>query len=180
MLEALDPVIGRRSPRLVAVQAGGHVGIVPELLAARFDRVYTFEPEPRNFAALVDRCPWNVYPFRAAVGDGWGPRALIFHPKSSGGHAMDTGTPGPVPCISIDDLRLDACDLIQIDVEGRELPALMGARETIVRFLPIICVEENKKSDRQRRPGELVAWLRKLGYAPVAAAGEDLIFEAKA
>jgi hypothetical protein len=55
----------------------------------------------------------------------------------------------------------------------------MGARETIVQFLPVICVEENKKSDRQRKPGELAAWLRKLGYSQVAAAGEDLIFEAK-
>jgi hypothetical protein len=41
----------------------------------------------------------------------------------------------------IDDLNLECCDLIHLDIEGYELHALMGARNTIEKHQPLIVLE---------------------------------------
>ena len=43
--------------------------------------------------------------------------------------------------LSIDQLGLNNCDLIHLDIEGGEYDALMGAEQTIKRFSPLICLE---------------------------------------
>jgi FkbM family methyltransferase len=52
-----------------------------------------------------------------------------------------------VPAITIDELvtqqGLERVDLIKIDIEGHELPALRGARATLERFRPSAIVEMN-------------------------------------
>jgi FkbM family methyltransferase len=52
-----------------------------------------------------------------------------------------------VPAVTLDQLvteqHLDRVDLIKIDIEGHELPALRGARETIERFRPSAIIEMN-------------------------------------
>jgi hypothetical protein len=49
--------------------------------------------------------------------------------------------PGAIPVLSIDQLGLDNCDLIHLDIEGGEYDALMGAEQTIKQFRPLICLE---------------------------------------
>jgi hypothetical protein len=46
-----------------------------------------------------------------------------------------------IPMITIDSLGLDDIDLMQLDLEGFEYDALVGARETIERCKPVIIVE---------------------------------------
>jgi hypothetical protein len=41
----------------------------------------------------------------------------------------------------IDDLGLNACDLLMLDTEGYEFNALRGGIETIKKYMPVICVE---------------------------------------
>jgi hypothetical protein len=48
---------------------------------------------------------------------------------------------GHIPTIRIDDLNLTDCNLMQLDVEGYELNALLGAAKTIDKFKPVLCVE---------------------------------------
>jgi len=43
--------------------------------------------------------------------------------------------------ITIDELNLDGCDFIKIDVEGFEWGVLLGAIETIKKYKPIIFYE---------------------------------------
>jgi hypothetical protein len=50
---------------------------------------------------------------------------------------------GTIPVLRIDDLLLESCDLIHLDIEGFEGVALQGAKETIKKFKPIICLEIN-------------------------------------
>ena len=51
----------------------------------------------------------------------------------------------PVSMITLDDLSLERCNLIKIDVEGMELDVLLGAGETIARHRPPIYFEQARK-----------------------------------
>jgi len=48
--------------------------------------------------------------------------------------------------IPIDYLNLNKCDFIKIDVEGFELPVILGGINTIIKYKPIIFYENNIKS----------------------------------
>ena len=52
-----------------------------------------------------------------------------------------------VPAVTVDELvaqlSLDRVDFIKIDIEGHELPALRGARDTLERFRPSAMIEMN-------------------------------------
>jgi len=50
-----------------------------------------------------------------------------------------------VEMVTVDSLNLLSLDYIKIDVEGAESLVLMGAKETITKYKPIICFEYNHK-----------------------------------
>ena len=160
--------------RRAAVQAGGHIGVYPQLLAAQFERVYTFEPELENFRCLVQNCQAsNIYAARGIVSDTHGCVELRIS-KGSGGHSV--GGAGAIPAWRIDDLQLSDCDAIFLDVEGTEIPALRGAAETITRTHPLLVVEENKKlHGKGHQFGDIEKLMAPLGYKVVARVGEDLV-----
>lgn len=165
--------------RRTAVQAGGHIGTWPVMLAGLFDQVVTFEPERDNFTALVanlaERTEGNVFPVRGVLGIRRGPIGLRISPKSTGQHRIGKGA--VVQAFRIDDLGLSDCDAIFLDVEGFEVPALQGAKSTIERCRPVIMAEENKRAvDQGYRIGDLERLLRPLGYSKVAEINEDLVF----
>ena len=78
---------------------------------------------------------------------------------------------GTVRGISIDSLALTDVDLIKLDVEGHEMPALQGARETIMRHRPIVVIEE--KHDPERKA---TAYLQRLGMEVRAQLKRDYVF----
>lgn len=140
--------------RRVVIQAGGNAGFYIQQYAKEFERVYTFEPEPINFFCLnanTINFP-NVVKFQACVGYTNKLVAIEHHPADFGGiHVFEKShqysheqllKPTMIPVMRIDDLALDACDLIQLDVEGYEYYALLGALETINKFKPIVCLEQ--------------------------------------
>ena len=71
-------------------------------------------------------------------------------------YAQNTST---VRKVALDDFKLPRLDLIKLDVEGMELEALEGARETIKRTRPIMLVEKIKADAT-----ELRQWLTAHGY----------------
>ena len=128
----------------VCVQAGGNVGVFPRELAKQFETVYTFEPDADNFECLEENCPeHNIIMYKAALGNdnkmvevGVSRKDL----KNNCGAYQVLGK-GDTPTMMIDDLDLPACDLIYLDIEGYELFALMGGRDTIEKYKPVIVVE---------------------------------------
>lgn len=127
----------------VAVQAGGNCGVWPYHLSLKFRYVYTFEPDPVNFRCLCANAPGeNIFKFNAALGCAHETIDLVRNPVNIGAHYV--GGPGPIPTMRVDDLSLPACDLIYLDIEGYELRAIRGARETILAHKPVVAIEEAK------------------------------------
>lgn len=70
----------------------------------------------------------------------------------------------PVQKLALDDLKLPRVDLIKIDIEGMEMEALQGARESIERCRPILLIEQIKSAREDLR-----AWLIERGYEVIDA-----------
>jgi FkbM family methyltransferase len=125
----------------VVVQAGGHCGFIPKLLKNDFETVYTFEPNASMFLALCLNVPDNnVFKFQACVGNEHKLVGLSNWVENSSGSGFINKT-GNVPILKIDDLNLNICDFLMLDTEGYEYYALLGARQTIEKFKPLLCLE---------------------------------------
>ena len=128
------------------VQAGGHVGMYANMYSKEFESVYTFEPNFVNYYCLNLNAPYaNVYKFRSCLGETNESVILRNSKKNSGAHHIDLNTkePGVIPVLTIDNLGLNYCDLIHLDIEGYEYYAIKGALQTIETYKPIICLETN-------------------------------------
>lgn len=160
----------------VAVQAGGNCGVWPAAMGTKFRLVYTFEPDPINFRCLCANAPAeNVFKFNSALGEHHRSVGLDRRPENIGAHQVDGA--GDIPTLRIDDLGLYACDLIYLDIEGYELPALRGAEDTIRRCQPVIAIEDKGMSERYGiAKGDVVAWLEnRLKYRVVERVNRDVV-----
>ena len=133
----------------IAVQAGGAMGMWAKRMAQEFEIVYTFEPTPQSFHCLVSNCPEeNIVKMQAALGEKPGLIKMGDPERATNYGAFYCQKGGYIPTIRIDDLGLDGCDLLMLDIEGYELFALKGARETIAKYRPVIVLEDKGCSSR--------------------------------
>lgn len=158
----------------VAIQAGGAQGVWANHLCTRFDIIYTFEPEPTNFACLCQNCEaLNVIKMHAALGERRGTIGMEYPEGDRNMGACRIAPNGAIPIMRIDDLCLSRCDFIQLDIEGMEPLAIEGARETIQRCRPVLMIEDKGLSEHYGHPR---AWTDKLpGYKVVARPNRDVI-----
>lgn len=126
----------------VIIQAGGNAGFYVNLYSKIFEKVYTFEPLPLNFYCLNLNAPFkNVFKYQACLGD-TNECVDVFNAYESLGHGgSHVNGKGFVPTFMIDNLNLEICDLIHLDMEGYEKKALLGGIETIKRCKPVIVLE---------------------------------------
>ncbi len=135
-------IAGLAPGRGAVVQAGGCSGLWPLALSQYFARVYTFEPEPVNFACLranVAAAP-NVSAFAGALGAASGYVGMT-RPKAGAGVWRVEGD-GEIPMVALDGFLSDVpVDALVLDVEGSEVPALVGARRLIAAYRPLVWLE---------------------------------------
>lgn len=101
--------------------------------------VMAYEAYADTFEALSHNCSAfpNVKPFHAAVGDGR--RMATMGEKCEAGDNLGTRmvtTGDGAPSLRIDSLNLPRVDAVKMDIEGAEVMALNGMRETILRCRP--------------------------------------------
>jgi FkbM family methyltransferase len=161
----------------VMVQAGGNCGQYVRQFGQRFDTVYTFEPDPINFLCLTLNCGNHVIKTQACLGN---KHTLVAMNRDQDAGAIHVGTQtGNVPTVRIDDLSLQSCGLIQLDIEGYELFALQGALDTIERCHPVIMVEwyepwaQRYGADREM----LEVFFADLGYEPILTNYNDQVYK---
>lgn len=139
----------------VVIQAGGNCGMYARFYKNYFKDVYSFEPCPRNYACLEYNCQGDGYHlFEGGLGSNTDKLSINNTSTKNVGTHRILDKPGNVQMYRVDDLELEDCDLIHLDVEGYEGHALKGAIETIKKFKPVIILE--------RQNGQGV--IQKLGY----------------
>jgi len=130
------------------LQAGGHVGVFPIQLARYFTKVVTFEPWRENFDCLArnidQREISNIDRYCAGLGQVTGCASLVRQKEGNTGSTQIKPTEeGSVAITTIDILNMKGLDLLWLDIEGMELQALEGGRNTIEKFQPLIVLENN-------------------------------------
>jgi len=176
-------IAGYAKNKKTCIQAGGNVGYYTKIYAGIFDTVYTFEPNPLNFFCLVKNVQdSNVIKMQSCLGNTH-QLVDIALPASHVKKGINIGTyyisgKGKIPTMLIDDLNLDSCDLIHLDIEGFEVNAINGGLLTIKKFKPIICLEINSALQNFNYSANTVFDLMKsLNYKLVDQINEDYIFE---
>jgi FkbM family methyltransferase len=182
MAKDLDHVLPMLKNKRVCIQAGGNCGVWPRVLAPLFSQVLTFEPDPMNYVALkhnVADFP-NVTPFNVALGTEAG-FVDMFTPShetdNCGALQVDVKPFGTVPMISIDSLYVSAIDMIYLDIEGFEIPALRGAARTIRENRPLVVIEDKGLSERYgHKQGDADRVMADFGYKVAKRMHRDVVY----
>jgi FkbM family methyltransferase len=147
-------------PGMVVLDIGANIG-AHTLFFAQAVRssgtVHAFEPQRIVFQTLAANVALNsltnVHCHQVILGET--PGSMMVPPldygkeNNFGGLGLGTFEVGEaVQVMSLDDLDVEQCDFIKLDVEGMELQVLRGARETLRRLRPLLYVE-NDRADRQ-------------------------------
>lgn len=178
-LPTTDIIAGTVSNKRSIIHAGGNVGAYALKFAESFESVYVFEPDFTNFKCLTLNTSdkENIFQFRAALGQKPTQVSIINDNMQNCGTFQVQGN-GNIPLLSIDSLNLQDVDCIHLDIEGYEMPALLGALETIKRYSPLIVIEWLDH-------GEKYGWTKldmldlifKLGYQNMKQIGSDIMFK---
>jgi FkbM family methyltransferase len=170
-LPAVDVVAKLCRRRRECVQAGGHAGFWPKALATRFEQVHTFEPERALFECMRRNCEApNVTMYQQGLGAANGTARFRSH-VSAGSWRVDPDGDHSITLLTIDSLNLKHCDAILLDIEGYEVAALDGARETVERCRPVILCELLPRSKEA-----IEQWLWRAGYWKASRFGRDGIY----
>jgi FkbM family methyltransferase len=179
---------------MIAIDGGANIGVhTVEWAKAMtgWGSVLAIEAQERIYYALagnvaINNC-FNATAINAAISSEPGtlqiPQPNYFLPSSFGslelrqrdgnefiGQAIDySKNTVTVRKISIDEINLPRVDFIKLDIEGMEMEALEGARQTIDRCMPILLIERIKADATQ-----LTQWMEARGYQ-VMQAGINLV-----
>ena len=141
--------------------------------------VHAFEPDPANFALLVENMRANklawVQLHQAAVGAQPGKATLHISEYNGGMHRLYdsvccTGPGLDVAVQTVDQLLVGSrIDLIKIDIEGYEPAALMGAQACLranpeMKIVSEYCPASMLEAGGQ--PSAMLNWLREQGFGP--------------
>ncbi len=166
-------------PGAHVVEAGANIGAHTVALARLGARVLAIEGQPaakavldENLAAnacsdvqtrlaMVSCAPGEIHLPRPDYGGDVNVGGVTAHPATRARFGIGAAVGiDKVPSIAIDDLNLSRIDLLKADVEGFELPLLLGAELTLRRTRPLLYLEANPGPSRSA----LIAFARALDY----------------
>lgn len=173
----IEEIMNYVKGRECVVQAGGNCGMWPKRYAALFKNVHTFEPDETNRTCLLRNVTeGNVSIWPCAVGNAReGVTMEIRWDVNRGANRIIPG--GVIPMMRIDDLELSSCDLIQLDVEGFEHQAVVGALKTIKKFKPTVVLELKGHGEHYGHTDrDTIELMESLGYSLARVIRTDHIF----
>lgn len=169
-------------PEMVVADVGANIGVFTTFIAKRVKngKVIAFEPVPVIYEQLKENIKLNNFTNVILRKEGLANQKGIsfIHEIESSNEGLSTLFPGDlktarkteINLFPLDELfpefSLNRLDLIKIDIEGGELPALKGMEKLISTFKPSILVEINQRSYSSAgyTPEEVFEFFHKLGY----------------
>lgn len=172
----------------VVYEIGAFQGILTLFFSSRAQEVIAWEPNPPSYARVMRNLRLNsrtnVRVRNFAVGDRPGTLTLMSDPLMPGGTSGDPAVAGQiqsssavtsvdVPVVTIDgeveSAHLPPPDLVKIDIEGMELPALQGMAKTIEAHRPDLYLEMHGAtvSHKEANARAIVAFLTAAGYTKI-------------
>ncbi len=142
-----------------AIDAGANIGCTSLFFASLCREVHAFEPSPTTFAFLRENVESNgaanVVLHNCGLGDAAHDATLTYAPQMRAGAFISDTTQASAGHVTeaVQVVNGDAYlketgiagtfDFIKLDVEGFELEAIRGLRQTIERDRPLVCLEMN-------------------------------------
>lgn len=169
-------------PGATVLDIGGHIGAFTIYAAMQQPdtKVYAFEPDPKNFAALSENIKLNhlesrVFAFNKAVASKEGSMSLWESTTDTGQHTAyaerleyekNQHVENTVPTTTLqkffDEHHIERCDLIKIDCEGMEYDILYNLPEAYLERIKAFSIEHHWAPGGDYK--ELAEYLKKHGY----------------
>ena len=171
---------------MTVYDVGAFHGMLTLFFASRAKTVVCFEPNTVNRRRLMENLGLNgignVEVRDAGVGSRRETRRMVGSPLMPGGASLDEKTAAElsraglktaseeISLVALDDevaeAGLPAPDFIKIDIEGWEIEALRGARNTLASRKPALFLEMHGETirEKRRKVAEIVAFLWELQY----------------
>jgi FkbM family methyltransferase len=148
-----------KTPKGLFIDVGAHYGLYTIQLAKHFEKVWAFEPHPRNFEILLRNIRanqlGNITPYRLALWDRDGEVGLLLgegnDPNKISGRFKATDEKSELRAQSarLDTLAPEDVAFIKIDVEGGGHRVLMGAVKTLQKYRPTVQIEYHSKEEME-------------------------------
>jgi len=165
---------------------GAFQGLLTLFFASRAKAVFSFEPNTQNHKRLMENLTLNgiknVEVRKVGVGSRRETRRMVGSPLMMGGASVDGRTveellragvetlAEEISIVALDEeiaqTSLPAPDFIKIDIEGWEIEALRGARNSLELYKPALFLEMHGETirEKRRKVAEIVAFLLEIGY----------------
>lgn len=156
----------------LAIDVGANVGLWAKHLVEKFDRVIAFEPLEQVYSCLELNCanlPVELH--KHALGSTNDKVTMTYDSENTGGSFVSEVGQGTIDIKTLDSLDLPKFGMLKIDCEGHELEVVKGGKETILKYKPIVIVEQHPESKYQAAD-----YLRELGAVPLGNVRKDYIF----
>ncbi len=165
---------------------GAFQGLLTLFFASRAKAVIAFEPNSRNRKRLLENLKLNGVGNVQVRATGVGARRetlkMVGSPLMPGGSSVDSKVVAElersgvgvvaeeIPIVALDgeipEAGLPPPDFIKIDIEGWEIEALRGAKQTLERYRPALFLEMHGETlrEKKRKAAEIVGFLCDAGY----------------
>lgn len=173
----------------VVYDIGTFQGMMTLFFARKAKAVIAYEPHPGNFRRLQENLNLNglknVTAFNRGLGDREGTILLACDPRMPGAATADPEIARQIsasltetqtiemPVARLDDEierhALPTPDLVKIDIEGMELPALLGMEKLLAARHPQIYLEMHgaTEEEKEKKAAGILEFLARSGYTSV-------------
>lgn len=132
----------------IAVDVGANVGFWARPLSKKFNKVIAFEPMMQVLECLrlnVKDLPVEINEF--ALSSVSGTIDMVYDSKNTGSSYVVENSTGNIILKTLDELDLPKFGLIKVDCERHDLQVLQGGEKTLLKYKPIIVVEQHPDTD---------------------------------
>ena len=155
------------------IDVGSQFGFWTRPLLKKFKTVHCFEPNLLFRECFLKNIPLDnvtLHPYGLSNNE-----HTAYQSKDSQQLSMRAGS---VQCRTLDSFKFDNVDFIKIDVDGFEHQVLIGAKQTIKKFNPVINIEM-KKMKRSLTVFNCTNFLKKRGYRMAKRVKSDEVWVKK-